>query len=125
VLPATSDGYDDLFEVDLLNTGNTNEDPEEEANVRAGSIFSSAKELQGRLHALATADKFKVRLEKNAVVCANAGQSNWTAVCDSTTRAQQALRKRQKQQGQGVPDDDESLENNIDDILQTELDKVC
>ena len=65
-----------------------------------------------------------MRLEKNAVVCANAGQSNWTAVCDSTTRAQQALRKIQKQQGQGVQDVDESLENNIDDILQTELDKV-
>ncbi len=90
MLAATPDCEDDLFEIDHLNLGNMNEDPEEDANVQAGSIFSSAKELQQRLQTLANTHKFKVRLEKNAVVCVNAEQSNWTAVCDSTTRAQQA-----------------------------------
>ncbi len=65
-----------------------------------------------------------MRLEKNAVVCANAGQSNWTAVCDSTTSSQQALRKIQKNQDQGVTLVNDSLEDNIDDLLQTEIDKV-
>jgi hypothetical protein len=101
-----------------------NEDPEEDANVQAGSIFSSAKELQQRLQTLANTHKFKVRLEKNAVVCVNAEQSNWTAVCDSTTRAQQAWRKIKKNQDQGVTLVDDSLEDNIDDILQTEIDKA-
>jgi hypothetical protein len=86
---------DDQFEDDDLNMVNHNEHPEEEANIRAGSIFCSAKDLQGRLQALANTQKFKVCLEKNAVVCANAGKSNWTGVCDSETRAQQALRKIQ------------------------------
>jgi hypothetical protein len=102
------DFEDDLFEEYNLNMVNMNEHPEEEANVRVGSIFCSAKELQGRLQALANTQKFKVRLEKNAVVCANAGQSNWTGVCDSETRAQQALRKIQKCQGRGVTPVDES-----------------
>jgi hypothetical protein len=107
---------DDQFEDD--------EHPEEEENVRVGSIFCSAKDLQGRLQALANTQKFKVRLEKNAVVCANAGQSNWTGVCDSETRAQQALRKIQKFEGEGYTPVEDNLANNLEDILQTEKDKV-
>jgi hypothetical protein len=116
---------DDQFEDDDVNMGNINEHPaEEEENVRVGSIFCSAKDLQGRLQALANTQKFKVRLEKNAVVCANAGQSNWTGVCDSETRAQQALRKIQKFEGEGYTPVEDNLANNLEDILQTEKDKV-
>jgi ABC-type transporter Mla subunit MlaD len=58
-----------------------------------------------------------VRREKHATVCSNAGESNWTAVKDYESRANQTFRKLQKQLDQDVND-------NLEDIMQNEEDKV-
>ena len=49
---------------------------------------------------------------------ANAGESNWTSVTNYEARAQQAFRKIQKLKDQDAND-------NIEDLLQSEEDKVA
>ena len=73
---------------------------------------------------LITFTKFKVRIEKNAIVCANAGHSNWTDVCDYAARAQQSLRKIKKSQGDNDACVDDSMDGNIEELLELEEVKV-
>jgi hypothetical protein len=82
-----------------------------------GCTFPSATDLLHRLSDYAKARNFTVRREKHAIVCSNAGESNWTAVKDYESRANQTFRKLQKQLDQDVND-------NLEDIMQNEEDKV-
>jgi hypothetical protein len=101
----TRDPDEDLFESgdddDLFNM-ETNAPPEDVHDLHVGSIFRTPKDLQ-----------FKVRIEKNAIVCANAGHSNWTDVC-----------KIKKSQGDNDACVDDSMDANIEELLQLEEDKV-
>jgi hypothetical protein len=123
----TRDPDEDLFESgdddDLFNM-ETNAPPEDVHDLHVGSIFRTPKDLQVMLQDFGKDHKFKVRIEKNAIVCANAGHSNWTDVCDYAARAQQSLRKIKQSQGDNDACVDDSMDANIEELLQLEEDKM-
>jgi hypothetical protein len=108
---------------DFLNM-ETNAPPEDVHDLHVGSIFRTHKDLQVILQDFGTAHKFKVRLEKNAIVCANAGHSNWTDVCDYAARAKQSLSNIRKSRGDNEACADGSLNGDIEEMLQLEEGKV-
>ena len=93
-------------------------DDEDEVDLRSGAMYGSPQELLKQLSDYANSRHFTVRREKHAIVCSNAGQSNWTSVSNYEARAQQAYRKIHKLQ-------DQDIDLNIDDLLETEEDKVA
>jgi hypothetical protein len=82
-----------------------------------GCTFPSPTDLLHRIYDFAKAHNFTVRREKHAIVCSNAGESNWTGVKDYESRANQTFRRLQKHVDQDVDD-------NLEDIMQNEEDKV-
>ncbi len=66
-----------------------------------------------------------MRREKDSTVCANAGLSNWTGITNFKARAQQAVRRNQRNKEDECALVDDILEDNIAEMLQTEEDKVC
>ena len=104
----SSDSDDDDFEPTVLD-------------LKHGSMFASAQILLSQLSEYANKQNFTVRREKHAIVCSNAGTSNWTGVTDYESRAEKAYRKNNKHQDQNDQDGAESLQN----FLTTEEDKVA
>jgi hypothetical protein len=82
-----------------------------------GCTFASPKHLLNLVSDFAKARNFTVRREKHAIVCSNAGESNWTTVTDYEARANQTFRKLHKLQ-------EEHVDDNLQDIMQCEEDKV-
>ena len=82
-----------------------------------GCTFASPKHLLNLVSDFAKARNFTVRREKHAIVCSNAGESNWTTVTDYEARANQTFRKLHKLQ-------EEDVDDNLQDIMQCEEDKV-
>jgi uncharacterized protein YqgV (UPF0045/DUF77 family) len=119
---------DDLLDVvdedDFRTMEDMIEPPIDVQSIRVGSRFRAAKDVQDMLAVFARKEMFKIRLEKNAIVCANAGQSNWTDICNYTARAQKSFRKIQKSQGEGASSVDDNVDANLQDILHVEQDKV-
>jgi hypothetical protein len=76
----------------------------------------SPTDLLHRISNFGKARNFTVRREKHAIVCSNAGESNWTAVKDYESRTNLTFRKLQKHLDQDVND-------NLEDIMQNEEDK--
>ena len=93
----------------------TSEDPIIPFN--RGCTFASPKHLLNLVSDFAKARNFTVRREKHAIVCSNAGESNWTTVTDYEARANQTFRKLHKLQ-------EEDVDENLQDIMQCEEDKV-
>jgi hypothetical protein len=100
------------------------EAPIDVQSIRVGSIFRAPKDVQDMLAVFARKEMFKIRLEKNAIVCANAGQSNWTDICNYTARAQKSFRKIKKSQDEDATSVDDNVDANLQDILHVEQDKV-
>jgi hypothetical protein len=61
----------------IVRTSDTdsNDDDEDEVDLRRGAMFSSPQELLKQLSNFANSRHFTVRREKQAIVCSNAGQS--------------------------------------------------
>jgi hypothetical protein len=123
---------DDEFEVvrtttDPTNTtaAETNSDDETVPDLQRGDIFTSVSELQSKLQEHAQTHKFKIRREKDSIVCANAGCSNWTGITNYKARAKQALHRNQKKHDEEPAILDDNLDNSIEELLHTEEDKVC
>ena len=103
----------------ILGTTDTvsNHDAEDELDLRRGAMYRSPNILLKQVSDYANSRHFTVRREKHAIVCSNAGLSNWTSVTNYEARAEQAYRKIHKQK-------DQDIALNIDDLLETEEDKV-
>jgi hypothetical protein len=113
---------DDCEEVTVTSL---NEDDNDEVTVvdqslsfQRDTMFASPTELLDLVSEYAKARNFTVRRDKHAIVCSNAGESNWTTVTDYEARAKQTFRKRHTHQNEGIDD-------TIEDILQTEEEKVA
>ncbi len=88
-------------------------------------MFASPQILLSQLSEYANnKHNFTVRREKHAIVCPNAGTSNWTGVTDYESRAQKAYRKNNKHQDQDDQNDQNGAES-LQNFLTTEEDKVA
>jgi hypothetical protein len=114
-------GTDERNEATSITSADSNDEDDvimNDINLRRGSTFASPQLLLLKVSEYATSLNFTVRREKHAIVCSNAGESNWTSVTNYEARAQQAFRKIQKLKDQDAND-------NIEDLLQSEEDKVA
>jgi hypothetical protein len=81
---------------DNSSTSSDSDDEDSEPTVldlKRGAMYESPQILLSHLSDYANKHNFTVRREKHAIVCSNAGTSNWTAVTDYESRAAQAFRK--------------------------------
>ncbi len=67
---------DDDFEIVPDTSNNTVNHNDAVTDLQKGDTFPSVEKLQEELHKLAQTDKFKLRREKDSIVCAYAGLSN-------------------------------------------------
>jgi hypothetical protein len=124
VLPAAGSLPTAAIENSQRDDSSTSSDSDEEdceptvLDLKRGSMYASPQILLSHLSDYANKHNFTVRREKHAIVCSNAGISNWTAVTDYESRAAQAFRKSKKHEDQDV---DESLQ----DFMSTEEYKVA
>jgi hypothetical protein len=119
--PAEQTNSDDDF---LMPATNEAAHHETVTDLQRGDIFASVTELQSKLQEHAQAYKFKIRREKDSIVCANAGCSNWTGITNYKARAKQALHRNQKRHDAKCAILDDNLDNSIEELLQTEEEKV-
>jgi hypothetical protein len=120
-------GTDERNEATSCTSADSNDEDDviiSDIDLRRGSTFASPTQLLLKVSEYATSRNFTVRREKHAIVCSNAGQSNWTSVTNYEARAQQAFRKIHKLKDQDANDNIEENDN-IEDFLQTEEDKVA
>jgi hypothetical protein len=129
--PMETNDSDDEFEVVRTTTDPTNTTAEETnshdetvTDLLRGDIFASVTELQSKLQEHAQTHKFKIRREKDTIVCANAGCSNWTGITNYKARAKQALHRNQKKHDEEFAILDDNLDNSIEELLHTEEEKV-
>ncbi len=119
--PAEQTNSDDDF---LMTATNEAAHHETVTDLQRGDMFASVTELQSKLQKHAQTYKFKIRREKDSIVCANAGCSNWTGITNYKARAKQALHRKQKRHDAKFAILDDNLNNSIEELLQTEEEKV-
>ena len=119
--PAEESNSDDDF---ITTATNTVVHHDTIKDLHKGDIFSSVIELQSALEQHAKTHTFKIRREKDSIVCANAGCSNWTGITNYKARAKQALRRKQRHHDDESALLDDSPDNSLQGMLHTEEDKV-